>query len=122
MARRSLNFKMLDNVSMALSQTSPKTNVESVDEASIIVNWSGGATPVGTITIEASNSPESEFATGTETWEVLDFAQTIDVSGNSGSHQIQLNSLPFKFIRFNYIFTSGLGNLTAHINGNSIGA
>jgi len=122
MARRSLNFKMLEDVSMSLDQTSTKTNVESVDEASILVNWYGGATPVGTITIEASNSPDSDFASGVEYWEVLDFSQTIDVTGNSGSHVIQLNSLPFKFIRFKYNRTSGLGTLTAHINGNSIGA
>lgn len=112
---------MLSSADISTTQTSDTTIVEGIDEASILVQWSG-TSPVGTITIEASNSTENEFKKNLEVWETLDFSATISVSGNTGSHQILLNSLPFRAIRFIYTASSGTGSLTAHINASSIGA
>ena len=120
MSRRNLNHKMIDNLSIAVNQTSSITIVDGIDEAIIIVTWTGSS-PVGVITIEASNSKADEFTKGTEVYEVLDFASAINVSGNSGSHQINFTALPFRAMRFVYTASSGTGNLTAHVNGASIG-
>lgn len=111
---------MLDDVSIATTQTSGETNVDGVDQAIIIVKWTGSS-PVGVITVEASNSKDDEFIKGTEVWEELDFAAAINVTGNSGSHQLNFTALPFRNIRFIYTASSGTGNLTAHINAASTG-
>ncbi len=121
MARRQFNYKMLDASDISTNSDSAKTNVEGVDEATIFVNWAG-TSPVGTITIEASNSDSNDFATSLEVWNELDFGSAISVSGNTGDHQINFTSMPFKYIRFRYAATSGTGALTARINATSIGA
>lgn len=121
MARRNFNHKMLENADISANVSSNRTNVENTDQAFILVSWTG-VSPVGVITIEASNSSDQEFTKGTEIWETLDFGASIDVSGNSGTHQINFTQLSFRAIRFVYTATSGTGTLTAHINGNSIGA
>jgi len=123
MARRNLNHKMLDNVDISTSQTqSSESNVENVDQAFVIIKWTGTA-PVGAITFEGSNDNLNEIKKGTEVWEELYMGLVpIDVTGNSGSHHIQFNSMPFKWLRIKYTSTSGIGNLTAHINAASLGA
>lgn len=109
MARKNTHsHKMLDAVSLGTSQTSDPTSVLGMDKASIFAEWSAGTSPVGTITIEARNSP-------TGTWYELDFSSAISVSGASGSHQIYLTELPFQDIRFKYARTSGTATLSATI-------
>lgn len=122
MARRILNHKMLDSADISTTQTqNGHTNVEGVDEATIMVEWSGTA-PVGVISVQASNSEQDEFTKGTEVWYDLDFGASIDVTGATGDHQINFTAMPFKAIRFVYTATSGTGTMTAHINATSLGA
>lgn len=107
MARKNTHaHKMLDSVSMGTSQTSAATNVLNMDKASLFVEWSAGSTPIGTITIEARNKSDGN-------WYELSFGSSIDVSGNSGSHQIYFTELPFVDIRVKYNRTSGSGTLNA---------
>ena len=115
------HYKMLDNVSIATNQTSDKTNVEPVDQGTIQVEWTG-TSPVGVLTLEASNSSDIEFTQGTENWVELDFGVPIAISGASGNHQIIFDSLPFRYVRIIYTSTSGTGNLTANFHATSIGA
>lgn len=98
-------FKMWDATSMAATSTSTSTNVQNLDKASIFVEWTG-TSPVGTITVQARNS-----ASGT--WYDLDFGAAITVSGNTGSHSIVFNELPFTDIQLVYTRTSGTGSITA---------
>jgi hypothetical protein len=112
---------MFDEVSLASTVTSPeKTNVENVDEASIHISWSG-ASPLGAITVEASNSSDNDFQASNEVWEALDFGAPISISGASGSHQLILTAIPFRYLRLVYTATSGSGTLTAHIQATSVG-
>lgn len=109
MARKNTHsHKMLDAVSAGSNQTSEPTSVLGMDKASIFVEWSAGTSPVGTITVEARNSPVG-------TWYTLDFISTISVSGPSGSHQIYFTELPFQDIRIKYTRTSGTATLNATI-------
>lgn len=122
MTRRSLNHKMFDSEDISLTATSQKSNVDGIDQAAVIISWIGTA-PVGVITFESSNSNEKDFQNSTEVWEELDFGlAVIAVSGNTGSHQVVFNALPFKHIRIKYTSTSGVGALTAHLNATSVGA
>jgi hypothetical protein len=112
-------FKMLNAVSMASNQTSSVTNVVNIDIAHILVEWSG-TSPVGTLAVQARHNQESTNITGS--WFDLDGLSAIAISGNTGSHQILLNELPFSEIRLVYTFTSGTGSLTATIQGKVVGA
>ena len=116
------HFNMLDNVSIASSQTSEHTFVESVDQASILIDWSAGSTPIGVITVESSNSTDSEFKSNTETWNEIDFGASIDISGATGYHQLIFTALPFRAIRIKYTRSSGSALLTATIHAESLGA
>lgn len=116
------HYKMLSAVDISSSQTSDKTNVEPVDQATIAVNWSAGSTPIGVITIEASNSSDIEFNQSAETWLELDFGVAINVSGNSGNHQIIFDSLPFRYIRIKYTRSSGSATMSATLQAKSVGA
>lgn len=122
MARRNnINHKMFEEIDISTNQTSNRTITQGVDVAMIIVTWTG-ATPVGEIIVEISNSCETDFTKGDEVWEEISFGSTIAISGASGSHQINFTQISFRAIRIKYLATSGTGNLTAHLNSVSISA
>ncbi len=109
------SFPMIDSVSMGASIESSVVNVQNLDQGSVFVEWSGGSTPVGTLTVEARNGENA-------TWYELDFNSVMSVSGNSGSHQIVFNSMPFTDIKLKYTRSSGSGTLDAVITAKSVGA
>ena len=121
MARRIANFKALDSVDISSTKTSEKSNVSGMDEGVFLVNWSG-TTPIGVLTVEASNSSVNDFRAGNEVWSELDFGVAINVTGNTGNHELNFTSLPFKWIRIIYTTTSGIGTMSAHFNATSLGA
>ena len=124
MGRKSVikHHKMLDNVTINANQTSDKTNVEPIDQGTLEIVWSSGASPVGNVTIEASNSSEVEFTEGTESWIVLDVGGSIDISGASGDHQVLFNSMPFRYFRVKYNYTSGSAILSITFHAKTVGA
>ena len=110
------NFKsypMLDDASMATTQQSVATNVQLLDKASIHVSWTGTA-PVGVLTVQARNGEN-------DTWYDLDFGVAMNVTGNSGDHQIIFNELPFYEIQLVYTATSGTGSIDAVILMKQVG-
>ena len=115
MARKNIvpSFKMLDGVDASTNQTSKIVNVQNMDKAAIHVEWAG-ASPAGTITVEARNGEN-------DSWYELDFGSAISVSGNSGDHQIIFNELPFTDIRLQYASSSGTGTLDATITLKQLG-
>ena len=116
MARKNFveQFKMLDAADISTNQTSELTNVLKLDQASIILEWSGSS-PVGTVTVEARNGSDGNFYE-------LDMGSTISISGNSGNHQLLFSEMPFSDIRLQYTSTSGTGSLTATITSKTVGA
>lgn len=121
MARRIANFKAFDSVDISSTKTSAKSDVSGMDEGIYLVNWSG-TTPIGVLTVEASNSSANDFRAGTEVWNSLDFGTAMNVTGNTGNHEINFTSMSFKWIRIIYTTTSGIGTMSAHFNATSIGA
>lgn len=121
MARKNViqTFKMLDAADISTNQLSVDTSSINLDSGSIVVEWTG-TTPVGVITIEATNDdPKDPLGA---TYRDLDFGSAINVSGNSGSHEIILNQLPFRAFRFRYTASSGTGSLTATLTAKTLGA
>lgn len=108
------SFSMVTDGDMSANITSEIVNVQNLDQGSILVEWSG-TTPVGTLTVEARNGES-------QSWYELDFNATMSVSGNTGSHQIVFNSMPFTDIRLKYAFSSGTGTLDAVITAKTVGA
>lgn len=108
-------YKIFDAVALSGNQTSSATNVESWDKASILVEWSAGSTPVGTLTVEVRYRDDGN-------WVELDMGSAINISGNSGNHQLVFNELPFKDLRLVYTRSSGDATMTATIAHKTVGA
>jgi hypothetical protein len=84
------------------STTSNITTVTNLDNLGLVCSWSG-TSPVGAIAIQASND--------SSTWVALDFGSTIAISGNTGSHLINIKNIPYCYVRAVYTKTSGIGTL-----------
>jgi len=103
-------YPIFNAITISSTQTSGSTNVWGIDFEYIVVVWSGGSSPVGSITVEVLYSDNDD-------WIPLDFASALSVSGNSGSMQIKLNSIPFTHVRIKYTRVSGTATLSAWIQG-----
>lgn len=114
-----LSFPMLNGADMSTNQTSPVTDIAYLDNAGITVTWSG-TSPVGTITVECANPNPTENEADWN-WHELGFGTPIDVTGNTGSHIISMNQLPFTKIRLKYNFTSGTGSISALLSVKQVG-
>lgn len=104
----------------AAATTSTITGVNNDDNIGIIASWTG-TSPVGVLIIEASNDYNATTSTA-GTWVTLDFGSSIAISGNTGSHQININQLPYSYLRATYTKTSGTGTLKLYMTSKSVGA
>lgn len=112
------SFDMVVSGDMSGNITSSTTDVINLDKASIYISWSGSS-PVGTLTVEATNSDPVD---SNSVWRELDFGSAISVSGNTGDHDLIFTELPFRAIRLVYTFSSGTGTLDATISAKTTGA
>lgn len=99
---------------LSASFTTPATSVINLDKASIHIDWSGSS-PEGVLTVEARNGESDD-------WYTLEFGAAIDITGNTGNHQLVFNELPFTDIRLVYTRTSGTGSATANLTAKVSGA
>ena len=117
------SYKMFDAVTISTTQSSTATNVLNLDYASIQLIWSGGGTPVGTITIEGTNiDPDLPSFDSTTDYVTLALSGTVSISGNSGNASIILEQLPFHSIRLVYTSTSGTATMSAYLSSKTTGA
>ena len=118
-------YPVLNAVSMATNQIGV-TFLKSMSVISYDISWTG-TSPLGTITIEVSNSykanPDGSTAVAGH-WNAVPFqnstgtiVQAIAVSGNTGSAFIDIRITGAEAIRIVYTATSGTGSLTAIISG-----
>lgn len=116
MGRKSIikPFKALDSVDISSSQNSVSMNLESIDKAVIHIEWAG-TSPVGVLTVQSRMDDKSS-------WIDVDMGNTINISGNTGSHVLLFNEKPAPEIRLSYAATSGVGIMTATLSGNVTGA
>lgn len=99
--------------------TSSITGINWMDNAGILLSWTG-TSPVGAFTIEVSN----DYNLSTQNagiWVALDFGSTIAISGNTGTHILSMNQLPYTYMRAKYTKTSGTGTLTAVLSTKQVG-
>ncbi len=99
-------FKAIDAGDMSGDITGKESNTASLDFAGFFVSWVG-TSPIGVLKFEAQ-----ELDGGV--WTPVDFGATIAISGDTGSHQVVFNSMPFAKLRAFYDRTSGTGTLTVN--------
>ena len=115
-------YPLFDAVSIATNQTSGETNVAFLDYGLIDINWTG-TSPVGVLNMQILEIAADRNTTDkVDVWRTVNFTGAvgggdIPISGNSGSHTIQIGKMPSTKIRMAYTATSGVGNLTAIISG-----
>jgi len=108
-----LSYAMLLDADAAVSVTSPITNVLNLDKASIHLSWVGTAIDA-IVVVQVRNSAKDE-------WYNLDFGSTIEISGNSGDHQLIFNEMPFVDMRLYYEAYSGTGTFDAILTAKQVG-
>ena len=105
-------YLLFNDVDISTDQTSNFTSIEFLDNCGILCHWTG-TSPVGEIIIEVSSDASNNSSTFTPTnWFPLDFGTAITVSGNDDTANINMNQLPYVWLRARYSRTSGTGNLT----------
>lgn len=109
---------MIEDGDMSGNITSSVTNVENLDIAGILVEWSSSSIN-GVLTVEARHQKKDKAEQAT--WYELDFGTAINIDTDNSFHQLVLNELPFTDIRIKYTSTSGTGTLNATLTAKQIG-
>lgn len=91
--------------------TSNPTNIENHDNVGLQIAWTG--TPVGLLEVLCSIDGKTYFA--------LTFdPELTQPAGAAGGYLINLNQLPFTWLKIQYTNASGSGALTAFISGKDV--
>lgn len=110
-------YQNITNGDMSGNITSSITNIENCDNIGIQLVYTG--TPVGTITVEVSNNYKPVTVAGD--WTALTFSEDIDISG-PGSLLININQVPYKYLRIVYTQGSSTGVLNSYLQMKTVGA
>ncbi len=100
------------------SITSAVTNINTMDNVGITMKWTGGA--VGTFSVQVSNDYEQDYlgnVLNAGTWDTLPLGLTTALGSPIG---INLNQLPFPWIRIVYTKGSSTGTLQAFISAKGL--
>lgn len=110
-------FQVITNGDMSGDITSEVSIIQNVSMIAYDVSWSG-STPVGTLTVEVSNTYQKNGAGAVKVagnWTAMPL--TTSVSGNSGTAFLDCLATGAYAIRLKYTRTSGTGTLNATISG-----
>ncbi len=116
--------RVITNGDMSGSLTSLPTLLPQLTRGSYEISWSGGGTPIGTVSLQGSDSyslDSSGQVSNAGIWTTLEVSvsgtivTTIPVSGNSGSIVIDWQT-GLNAIRVIYTAGSGTATMTALIN------
>lgn len=119
MSRKNVvNYEVLnEEVVDGYGVTSDATNIAFLDNSSYQLSWTGDLE--GTFAVEASNNYDPIKNTGS--FEAVTFNPPLgEAEGTEGSYLIDLNQLPFKWVRLAFTRTDGEGNVTAVFNAKMI--
>jgi hypothetical protein len=100
---------------MGADVTTTGIRIEGADNLGAEISWTG--TPTGTLKFQGSNSSTN----GTDgNWYDLSVTFGSQPAGSASGLLIDLNQVPFKFVRLVYTRSSGTGALTAIILGKTL--
>lgn len=100
------NTQIITAGDMSGNLSSLAIDISSLNNCSVQFTWSG-TSPVGTVSVKISNDGVN----------FDNLSAPVAVSGNSGTKVIKDSGTGYKFIQAVYTFTSGVGSLTAILNG-----
>lgn len=112
-------FAAINGASMAANIVGEHTDLMHLDNVAYFVKWTG-TSPIGVIKVQVTND-SLEPGKPAAVWQDLDFGTPISISGNSGSHLININQMPAKHMRITYEASSGTGALTAILTAKMLG-
>lgn len=112
------SFQMISAASMAATVTSSIVNTEFLDNIGLYIKWAS-SDAVGVITVESSINYDAGLATGD--WFSLTFNPPLaQPASNNGSYGINLNELPYPWLKVVYTRTSGSGTLNAYLSAKEV--
>jgi len=89
------------------------------DNLGLEVSWTG--TPTGTITVLGSISQQFQDAGATATFYSFTFGPALpQPAGSGGSFLVNLNQVPFPYIKVSYTNVSGSGTLNVFLSGKDL--
>lgn len=118
-----LPFHVVNAVSMAATITSSPTNVQYLDNVVYELSWPSTGSPNGTFAVQASEDYQvssTGTVTNSGTWVPLTLSSTITATGSADQALIDLNQIPFSWIRLVYTRSSGTGTLDVFVSGKSL--
>jgi hypothetical protein len=108
------------SLDMSANITTEPTNVQYSDNVGLFFTWTGSS-PIGTVYVDVSNDKVSGDNEPTN-WATLDFGSTVGITGNADTGLININQVPFSWLRVRYTRTSGSGTLTINLTTKQTGA
>lgn len=113
-------FNATTGRTMNASLTSLVTVIQNISTISYDISWTGAGSPVGTFSVQVSNTYAQNDAGGAKTtgnWTTLTLSSVPTVSTNTGNGAIEVDVTGFYAIRLVYNYVSGTGTLSATVNG-----
>jgi len=110
-------FKVIDQGDISGSLTSKVSTVDMQDRVYYEVEWAGAGGVLGDFEVQVSDNQNDSSS-----WVALDFSQPLQLTTDTGSHQILIKDLTCKYIRFVYTFTAGTGTMDVTYRATSQGA
>lgn len=104
-----LNDLSTSSLNLGASFTTEVTNVQFIDNIGLIFTWAG-TLPIGEIFVDVSNDDvllDSQIIN----WSSLDFGSANSITGSTGDAILNINQVPFTWIRVRYVRTSGTGTM-----------
>ena len=94
--------------------TSIETDCEQLDRIRYDIIYTG--TPSGNLSVQVSNTKDAG------SWKTITIEPTIDLIGFSGSAEIDIQNICWKYVRLSWSFTGGVGTLNAFYKAHSQGS
>lgn len=109
-------FPLVSGGDLSANLTSDPVDMQYMDNAGISVAWTG--TPTGTISIQGSLDYKPTDPPRAGNWFDLTFDPALSQpAGSSGSILVNVNQLPYPWLRVNYVSASGSGNVDIWVCG-----
>ena len=115
-------YQIFTNGAMASTNAivSEPLNMERVDNVGLEVEWTGN--PTGAFVLEASNKYDP-IRNASATFKAITLADPPDdPAGSASGWLLDLNQIPFRWVRLRYTNASGTGVLNAYAFRRSIGS
>ena len=116
-----IRYQIFTNADLSVPQISAVTQVQFLDNLGMQINITSG-TPTGQFDVEVSAdyavSEPGGMVTNAGTWGSI--AEPLIIAGAPSPTLLNLNQVPFPFMRLIYTPTSGSGTCDAYIVGKSI--